>query len=233
MEQPSGMYFKIKKKFCIDLLNKLSPFIKEGDKIVEIGPGQGDFAIECNDRKLDYIGIEPSDALRNELKKKGINVKVALVPPIPVEDECCDLLIASAMLEHLPSHVEAIKFANEINRVLKKGKCVCIIVPNYITSKEYFYEMDYTHSYITTKIRVTNLLRDAGLSVVDVQHIMGWFWVESSFFHNVLRHVINVLMVPVHWGITTWFCKYLGMEVLLWKVRKTFVESIIVTAQKQ
>lgn len=233
MEQPSKFYFKIKKKFNKDLLDMLMSSTKGGNTIVEIGPGQGGFALECKSRNIDYTGIEPSASLRSELTKMEINVIDALVPPIPVRNEFCDIVLASTMLEHLPSHIEATKFANELNRVLKKGKIACVIVPNYLTSKSFFFEMDYTHSYITTKIRVTNLLRDAGLKVIDVRHAMGWLWVKTGFFHNVLRHIINIIMVPIHWGFTTWLFEYLGVGSLLWKIRKTFFETLIITARKE
>lgn len=76
-----------------------------------------------------------------------------------------------------------------------------MVVPNYLTCKEVFFEMDYTHSFITTKRRVRNLLRDNGLEVVDVQHLIGWFWVKSGFFHHILRRFINTIMVPLHFRV--------------------------------
>jgi len=232
LEKTSNIYLKVKEKFSKDLLDKLFTFLKKGDVVAEVGPGLGHFALECNSRDLKYIGFEPSFSLRKELKKKGIEAVDAFIPPIPLEDKSCDLVYASMILEHLSSHVEASNLAVEISRVLKDGGHVCIVVPNYLTSKEFFFEMDYTHSFITTKRRVTNLLRDAGIKVTETQHVIGWFWVKSGFFHHVVRHFINMVMVPVHFGFTTWLFKYLGQETLLWKIRKTFFESLIIVAQK-
>ncbi|MDA3917536.1 MAG: class I SAM-dependent methyltransferase [Deltaproteobacteria bacterium] len=232
LEKTSKFYLKNKTKFSKDLFSKIFTFLRKDDIIVEIGPGLGHFAKETRIHGLEYIGFEPSKVLREKLQKNNINVRDEFIPPIPLENDCCDLVYASMILEHLPTHTKASEFSLEIARVLKKGGHVCLIVPNYLTSKEFFFEMDYTHSFVTTKRRVTNLLRDAELQLVEVQHVIGWFWVKSGFFHHILRHLINTLMVPVHFGVTTWFFEYIGLETLLWKIRKTFFESLIIVAKK-
>jgi len=233
LEQTTGAYLTIKKRYTRCMFDYLLTFIKEDSGLIaEIGPGLGHFALECKKRGFDYIGFEPSQELRDALLKKNINVIDAYVPPIPLEPNSCDLIYASMILEHLPTYNEAGFFLNEISRVLNNDSFVCLVVPNYLTVKEFFFEMDYSHSFVTTKRRVTNLLRDAGIKVIDVQHVIGWFWVRSTFFHHILRHFINTIMVPVHFGFTTWVFEYLGQEKFLWKIRKTFFESLIITGKK-
>ena len=101
------------------------------------------------------------------------------------------------------------------------------------TIKGFFHDMDYSHNFITTERRVSRLLQDAGFQVIDVQHVINFYWVKSGFFHHIIRHTINCIMVPVHWGITTWLFKYSGMESLLWKIRKTFYEHVIIIAKRK
>lgn len=231
--ETSGMYLRIKNKYSKDMLKHIMSFSKKGKVIMEVGPGLGHFALECVNAGLDYIGFEPNKYLREELLKKIINVIDAFVPPIPLEEKSCDIVYASMILEHLPTYNEASRFAFEISRVLREDGHLCLVVPNYLTSKEFFFEMDYTHSFVTTKRRVANLLDDNGITVVNVQHVIGWFWVKSGFFHHILRHLVNTIMVPVHFGFTTWLFEYLGQGNLLWKIRKTFFESLIIVAQKK
>ncbi len=233
LEKTTGMYLKIKRKYSNSMLRHILSVsnIKQG-LIGEVGPGLGHYADECLKRGFEYIGFEPSEQLRDAMLKRNINVIDAHVPPFPLKEKQCDIVYASMILEHLPTYNEACFFTREVARVLKDGGYVCLVVPNYLTAKEFFFEMDYTHSFVTTKRRVRNLLRDQGITVVDVQHVIGWFWVKSNFFLHVLRHLINVIMVPVHWGITTWFCEYLGLDNLLWKIRKSFFESLIIVGRK-
>jgi SAM-dependent methyltransferase len=233
LEKTSTLYLKIKEKFSRNLFDKLFKFLKRGSVIAEIGPGLGHFAIECKSRGFDYVGFEPSTALRKKLKKNEINVVDAFVPPIPLDDKSCDLVYGSMILEHLPTYVDASNLALEVARVLKNRAHVCFVVPNFLTAKEFFFEMDYTHSFVTTKRRVTKLLQDAGIKVIETQHVIGWFWVKSGFFHHLIRHSINMIMVPVHLRFTTWIFEYLGLEVLLWKIRKTLFESLIIVGQKE
>lgn len=233
LDETTGMYLKIKNKYSQDMLKHIMSFSKTGKYIAEIGPGLGQFASECKKLGLNYIGFEPNALLREPLNRKNINVTDAFVPPIPLGERKCDIVYASMILEHLPTYIEASFFALEVARVLKDDGYVCLVVPNYLTAKEFFFEMDYTHSYVTTKRRVVNLLQDKGITVIDVQHVIGWFWVKSGFTHNIIRHLINMIMVPVHFGLTTWMFEYLGLENLLWKIRKTFFESLIVVGQKK
>lgn len=232
LEKTSNMYLNVKERFSRDIYEKLLKFNSKEIAVAEIGPGLGHFALETVKRGYDYIGFEPSDSLRTNLLEKNIKVIDAFTPPIPLSDGSCDLVYASMIMEHLADHKEASKLSLEIARVLKAGGRTCMVVPNYLTSKNFFFEMDYTHSFITTKRRMANLLRDAGLTVVDVQHIIGWFWVKSGLFHHILRHIINICMVPMHFGFTTWLFEYLGLSTFLWKIRKTLFESLIITAMK-
>ena len=233
LEQTTSTYLKLKTKYSRDMLNHIISVSKKKEgMIAEAGPGLGHFAVECRNRGFSYIGFEASEQLRGELIRKDLEVIDAYVPPIPLKDKQCDIFYASMILEHLATYQEASYFISEIFRVLNDRGYVCLVVPNYLTSKEFFFEMDYTHSFVTTKRRVTNLLRDADIKVIDVQHVIGWFWVKSGFFHHILRHLVNTIMIPVHFGITTWLFEYIGQENFLWKIRKTLFESLIIIGKK-
>ncbi len=232
IEESTGIYHKVKARFSKKILADLLPSIKAGDRVIEIGPGQGHFAFECQKKNINYLGLEPSKFLRKELRTKGINLLAAFVPPIPLRDKSCDLVYACTMMEHLPTHVEAVQFVVEIGRVLKDEKYLCIVVPNYNTLKNLFFDLDYSHSYITTKRRITKLLQDNGFQIVERQHVIGFFWVRTTFLFNVIRHTVNILMIPFHWALTTWIFEYLGLERLLWMIRKTFYEHLIIVSKK-
>jgi len=232
LDQSTDTYHKVKARFCKKLLDELLPSLNAGDMVVEIGPGQGHFALACQAKRMGYIGLEPSKVFREELREKGINVKAAWVPPIPMEDESCDLVYACTVLEHFPTYVEVSHFVNEVCRILKNQKYLCVVVPNYLTVKSFFFDMDYSHSYVTTRTKLLRLFEHAGLQVVDIQHVIGFFWVRSHFFHHIIRHTINIVMVPIYWGFITWMFEYLGQGQLLWKIRKTLYEHIIIIAKK-
>ena len=105
-------------------------------------------------------------------------------------------------------------------------------MPNYLTTGAFLFDMDHTHSFITTKYRVTKLLRDAGFSVLDVRYVIGRFWVTTGFPQHLLRHLINSVMILLHLGIVTWIFEYLRKGDFLWKIRKSFFESLIILAIK-
>ena len=143
LEQTTSTYLKLKTKYSRDMLNHIISVSKKKEgMIAEAGPGLGHFAVECRNRGFSYIGFEASEQLRGELIRKDLEVIDAYVPPIPLKDKQCDIFYASMILEHLATYHEASYFISEIFRVLNDRGYVCLVVPNYLTSKEFFFEMD-------------------------------------------------------------------------------------------
>jgi len=128
-------------------------------KILEIGPGHGDFARECQRRDMDYLGIEPSQELRKGLEMSGIPVVDHTVPPIPFGNNEYDLVHSFDVIEHFCSYREVMDFFLELFRVLKPGGYISVIAPNYVTIKNIFFKYEYQHSYITTPERISNIFR--------------------------------------------------------------------------
>src|SRR5690606_23749146 len=104
---------------------------KESKKILEIGPGKGDFAKLCVNNKLDYTAIEPNSLMVENLKAQNINVKKDFVPPIDFPDKSFDFIYLADVFEHMSSYSKAIKLIRECLRVLKPAGRICIISPEY------------------------------------------------------------------------------------------------------
>jgi hypothetical protein len=66
-----------------------------------------------------------------------------------------------------------------------------------------------------------------------MENTLGWFWVEESFGKNVLRHLVNIMMWPLHTAFVRWTFEYIGLGELHWKVRKTLFDAVVVVARKK
>jgi SAM-dependent methyltransferase len=232
LENTTETYSKVKHKFSRQILDKLQVHLSADANIIEVGPGAGHFAQECKKRGYRYTAVESSAPIQAELESMGVAVIDATIPPVPLGDDSVDLFFASMVLEHMPSYTDAIGFVEEAKRILKPEAILCLTFPNAYTCGKIFWEMDYTHSYFTTPRRVSQLCRQSGLEVIEVQNSIGWFWVHSTPMHDVLRHLSNIFAAVINNSLITGFLENVGLGKVLWKFRKTFFESSIVIVRK-
>ncbi|HCU07001.1 MAG TPA: class I SAM-dependent methyltransferase [Holosporales bacterium] len=117
------------------LVQKISPLVDKGAKILDIGSGYGSFVFEAIHHGYDAYGIE-IESFEHEISKE--RAVEELIDPkrfaqgsalsLPYPDESFDMVSFWNVLEHISDYKQAIR---EAKRVLKtKGK-IFIIAPNY------------------------------------------------------------------------------------------------------
>ncbi|MCD6185848.1 MAG: methyltransferase domain-containing protein [Deltaproteobacteria bacterium] len=232
-EPLSPWFDRVKTRYTDIMFTLLGDYLMPKAKILEVGPGYGHFAKRICEAGLEYDAIEPSNYFRCALQEQGYNITKAPVPPIRRGSEIYDLVYAAMLIENLPSSHEAGEFACEVARVLKKGGVLCLVFPNYLTWGKFFFDEHYTHSFVTTPRRISHLLTSQGFDIVRMENALGWFWVEESLGKNVLRHLVNIMMWPIHTAAVRWTLEYIGLGELHWKVRKTLFDAVVVIARKK
>lgn len=225
-------YDQLKQNFSSNILERLGPYLAKKDDIIEFGPGAGQFAQECIRRGYKYVGVESSGPFQSELKKHGIEVIDANVLDIPLPDHCADLVYASMVLEHMSTPMEAVGMVQEAARLVRPGGIVCLMFPNAYTCGRIFWEMDYTHGYYTTPRRVTQMCDHLGLNVIVNERVVGWFWTRTTPLLHILLLISNLVTSIVNASVVISSARVVGLEGILWKIRKTFFESSIIIARK-
>jgi len=228
----SGWYEAVKTSFTRELWQSLATILPERPAILEIGPGHGHFARIASTAGGVYDAVEPADFFRERLRADGFRVSDESVPPIPRDDASYDLLLASMVLENMPSTTEAAGLVAESARVLRPSGLFCVIFPNYLTWGRFFFDEHYTHNWVTTPRRVAHLLASQGFRIRRSDHVLGWFWAQETILRNLLRLTVNALMVPLHWVPVERAFGLLRLDTFHWKVRKTLFESVIVVAER-
>ena len=94
--------------------------------VVDIGCGRGYMVKQFNEIGLDAIGLDVSEEMAKEAKKKGLEVIMANAEHLPFRQSACDVTICFEVLEHLPKPVLAF---SEVHRVLKKGGMFIATIP--------------------------------------------------------------------------------------------------------
>ncbi|MCD6109280.1 class I SAM-dependent methyltransferase [bacterium] len=98
-------------------------YIKEGDRILDLGCGNGRLYTFLKDIKnISYTGIDNNETLITYAQKNypSTNFVVGNLLQIPFHDEA-DILFSIASLHHIPSSDLRNKSIQETNRVLKKN----------------------------------------------------------------------------------------------------------------
>ncbi len=135
----------------------------EGISLLEIGPGKGYFAEKAIEREIDYYSIERSEILVEELLRKNINVirgDASIVDENIFKDKKFDAVYLSHVIEHCDTRKEVENLIKKCRGWLKPNGYIMINAPNVLSYKFDFWISDYTHNFVTTPLRVKNLLLD-------------------------------------------------------------------------
>jgi MPBQ/MSBQ methyltransferase len=117
------------------LIQKISPIIKDGAKILDVGSGYGSFVFSAIKNGYDAYGIELAEFEYKISKKKALEYNMdpkrflmGSAIDLPYLDESFDVVCFWNVLEHVENYKLVIK---EAKRVLRPGGLIFIIAPNY------------------------------------------------------------------------------------------------------
>lgn len=206
-------------------LNLLHRFVAKPGDMVEIGPGHGTFAERAVAAGWRYTAIEASDILLEVLRAKGLTVIPSWTPPIPVPDASTDVVYADQVLEHMSGIDAARQFTSEALRALRPGGIFFVVVPDYLKERTFFWDVDYTHNFVTTERRVKQLMVDGGFEILGIERAIG---LATGPARDVLAAAALLANIP---GLDA-LSRYTGTEDLLFKVRKNLFETLTFAARK-
>jgi SAM-dependent methyltransferase len=193
--------------------------------MLEIGPGKGSLALAARDAGWRYRAVEASPILIDELRRHGLDVIEGWAPPIPAADATADVVYADQVLEHMSGIDAARQFVAEALRVLRPGGVLFVVVPDYLKERGFFWDVDYTHNFVTTERRVKQLLYDGGF---DIERVVRSIGAATGVKRDLLAAAAVFTNVP---GLDT-LSRYTGSEDFLFRVRKNLFETLEFVARK-
>ena len=110
-------------------------------------------------------------------------------------------------------------------RLLKPGGVFFVVVPDYLKERTFFWDVDYTHNFVTTERRMKQLFNDGGFIVERVVRSIG---AATGLRRDVLAAAALLTNRP---GLNT-LARRTGTEDLLFKVRKNLFETLTFVARK-
>lgn len=115
--------------------------LKKGQKVLDLGCGNGLVTGEIMKRGVKYYGLDISNALvkiarqqyKPEIKSGLVEFKVGnACKKLPYKNNFFDAAISFAVLHHIPGEVNRLHFLQELHRVLKPGGGASLIVWNLL-----------------------------------------------------------------------------------------------------
>lgn len=203
----------------------LERFVRPPGTMFEIGPGHGTLGELAVASGWDYTAVEASAILMDVLKKKGLKVIPAWTPPMPMADASANVVYADQVLEHMRGIDDARQFTAEALRCLKPGGIFFVVVPDYLKERQFFWDVDYTHNFVTTQRRVTQLFNDGGFEILHVERSIG---IATGLKRDLLAAAALFINLP---GVDA-LSRYTGTEDLVFKIRKNLFETLTFVARK-
>jgi ubiquinone/menaquinone biosynthesis C-methylase UbiE len=187
--------FSRTRRFLWQELDYFKKFIIAGDKVIDIGCGNGRLASFFSKMNVEYIGIDNSDELIKEAKKNNPQNSFleADALGLPFPDNNFNKAFMIAVLHNIPSKEFRLKALKEASRILKNNGLLILTVwrlPRkesiYIFLKYFFSKIigrskldfkdifkpwggkveRYIHFF--TKRELKNLAREAGFEVLEL-----------------------------------------------------------------
>lgn len=192
---------------------------------LEIGPGRGHVAHLVQQAGWRYRAVEASPELAADLRAHGFTVLEAFVPPIPETDHSQDVVYADQVLEHMAGIEQARAFVAEAHRVLRPRGTLFVVVPDYLKERAFFWDVDYTHNFVTTERRVRQLLYDGGFSIEAVVHSIG---PATGAARDLLAFAAAFARLP---GLDD-LARRTGTSEIVFRIRKNLFATFEVVARK-
>ena len=189
-----------KPKLAVKARDRLHRILFEGldvSSILEVGVGFGELADYCRRKGMQWVGVDANQNLVERLKNQGFPVYQGVLPEYPSVKESYQMIFASHFIEHLKDYQEALAFLNASRQNLERtgGRYLLLLYPD-IEKIGHFFWQDYTHSFVTTKKRIEDMLFDSGWKIRKSGRYTACFFATSSLISFLGRFFPFFLLPP-------------------------------------
>lgn len=159
-------WFLVNDHVYVSELKALEEVLPTSERGVEIGVGTGLFASKLG---ISH-GVDPSEAMAAEARKKGLDVVAGVAEDLPFEDGSFDL----ALMVTVDCFLDDVPLAfSEIKRILTEEGHLVIAFLDRATPLGQVYEANkhkhssYKDAHFHTSDDICTLLKDAGFAILD------------------------------------------------------------------
>jgi 2-polyprenyl-3-methyl-5-hydroxy-6-metoxy-1,4-benzoquinol methylase len=128
--------FSASRKFVWPDLGIFLDYVKDGDRVLDLGCGNGRLSELFKNKKISYLGIDPVKGLIAEAKKKypKLDFKFGDILTFKTTEKF-DAIVCAAVLNHLPGEELQLTALKNILKLLKPGGCLLMSNWNLYNTK--------------------------------------------------------------------------------------------------
>jgi len=181
--------FSLTRGFLWGELNKFQDLVKDGEKILDLGCGNGRFLEFFRNKNIEYIGVDSSEKLIEIAKKKypDFQFLVADALSLPFLENSFDKIFSISVFHHIPSKELRLQFLKEIKRTLKPRGILILTVWN-LWQKRYFLPI--------LKFIILKLFFRSKLDFKDI--FLPWGKKIDRYFHCFTKKELEELIREVN-----------------------------------
>jgi SAM-dependent methyltransferase len=191
--------FSRTRSFVWEELKPLADYIIPGEKILDLGCGNGRLLQIFKGKNIDYFGVDSSEKLIEIAKKRYPNKKfqVADALNLPFPNNYFDKIYSIAVLHHIPSVEFRRRFLKEAKRVLKPEGLLILTVWNWWD----FWRGWFLGNYFKFITKYT-LLKIFGKSKLDFKDVfIPWGDKIQRYFHCFTLKELSSLVREINFQI--------------------------------
>lgn len=205
------------KKYELHRENAVYDLLPIGDKLLDIGCGDGAFALKCLNRIDEVNGVDISNiriqrALEKAEQQKKADrahfLQIDVDEGLPFEDQSFDIVTCVAVLEHV---FDPLFVLNEVHRVLRTQGTFIVEIPN-------FGWLPYRLTLLTGQLPETSSLDEFGLGGGHLHNF------TLSCIQNLLRlrsfEILNTSTSGIFAGFRGRWSSLLGSDLIIKCVKK-------------
>jgi ubiquinone/menaquinone biosynthesis C-methylase UbiE len=170
----------------------LAEYSKAGDKVLDLGCGNGRLLELLGSKKIHYLGVDNVPNLIQIARKRhpSYNFQLADALSLPFADDSFDKIYSIAVLHHIPSQELRLKFLIEARRVLKSKGLLILTVWNLWQRRGLKPNLKYA------------VLKILGLSKLDFKDVfIPWVKIYQRYFHCFSKGELKKLAGEAGFGV--------------------------------
>ena len=173
-------------------LNSIVDYIKDGEKILDLGCGNGRLYEILKDKNIDYYGVDISEKLIEISRQKYPQAKfqVADALNLPFPEEFFDKVFGIAVLHHIPSRELRVQSLKEIKRILKPKGILFLTVWKFHGLKE---------KLLLLKFTIVKLLGQIKLDFGDI--FKPWGKKTERYYHCFSKRELKTMVEEIGFNI--------------------------------
>lgn len=165
----------------------LADYAKTGDRVLDLGCGNGRLIELFKGRPIEYSGVDISENLIAIAKQRypGQDFQVFDGLKTPFKDNWFDKIYCIAVLHHIPSYELRKEFLEEARRVLNSGGKL-ILTTWYLWNKLSFWRLLF-------KFTLKKLIGKSPLDFFDIME--PWGKISERYLHNFRKRELKRLII--------------------------------------